>query len=226
MTSIGCIIILLLSIFNKSGNYLHIIARIWARSILFISNIKVVVKGNSNIDLTGPNIYLSNHQSNIDVIILLAHLPIQFRWLAKKELFTIPIFGSVLRNAGYISVDRSNPRSAYQSLKKAAKIIKSGVSVTIFPEGTRSNDGSIKPFLNGGFILAIDSGVPVVPLVISGTHNIMPKKTKVIKPGKVILEIKNSIDTCDYTRKTKEVLSKKVREIICDAFYQIQKEGL
>ncbi len=195
----------------------HNVARMWAKSILIASRIKVTVKGSSNIDPDKPYIYMPNHQSNFDIPVLLAYLDVQFRWLAKAELFKIPIFGSAMKNAGYISIDRSNRKSAFKSLAKAAEIIK-GVSVLIFPEGTRSLDGKIRDFKKGGFVLAVDSGVPVVPVIIYGTRAIMPKKKMYIRPGNVVLEILEPVETSSYTRKNKDDLLEKIRGIICESF--------
>jgi 1-acyl-sn-glycerol-3-phosphate acyltransferase len=212
------IVVIVLSFFVRSGNPMHKIAQFWAKSILVVSRIKVSVKGMSNIDLAGPYIYMSNHQSNFDIPVLLGHLAVQFRWLAKVELFKIPIFGRAMRKAGYISIDRYNRESAFQSLKVAAKKIKKGKSVLIFPEGTRSRDGKIRPFKKGGFVLAIDSGVPIVPVVIKGTYAIMTKGKFRVNPGHVSMIIHKPIDTSAYTRETKDALMEGVRRVICDGF--------
>jgi 1-acyl-sn-glycerol-3-phosphate acyltransferase len=134
------------------------------------------------------------------------------------ELFKIPIFGRAMRKAGYISIDRYDRESAFKSLDVAAKKIKNGVSVLIFPEGTRSRDGKIRPFKKGGFVLAIDSGVPIVPVVIKGTHVIMTKGKFRVNPGYVSMVIHKPIDTSVYTRETKEALIESVRRVICDGF--------
>ena len=210
------ILVIVLSFFVRSGNPLHKIARFWGKSILVVSGVKVCVKGLSNIDLSAPYIYMPNHQSNFDIPVLLGHLTVQFRWLAKKELFKIPIFGRAMRKAGYISIDRYDRESAFKSLDVAAKKIKDGVSVLIFPEGTRSRDGKIRPFKKGGFVLAIDSGVPIVPVVIKGTHAIMTKGKFRVNPGHVSMVIHKPIDTSVYTRETKEALMESVRRVICD----------
>jgi len=212
------IIVIIISFFSKKGNICHKLARAWAWSILAASRIKVTVKGLSNIDSLGSCIYMPNHQSNFDIPVLLAHLKVQFRWLAKIELFKIPIFGYAMKRAGYISIDRSNRKSAFKSLKRAARIIREGVSVIIFPEGTRNLENNIALFKKGGFVLAVDSGVPIVPVIIHGTREIMPKKKLFIQTRDVILEIKKPIETKDYTRKTKEDLMEKVRQIISDSF--------
>ncbi len=212
------VVVIVLSFFVRSGNPMHKVARFWGRSILVVSGVKVSVKGLSNVDLTAPYIYMPNHQSNFDIPVLLGHLKVQFRWLAKMELFKIPIFGRAMRKAGYISIDRNNRQSAFESLKVAADKIKSGISVLIFPEGTRSLDGRIRPFKKGGFVLAIDSGVPIVPVVITGTRAIMPKGRFRVYPGQVSMVIHKPIDTSIYTRKTKESLMENVRRVICDNF--------
>ena len=200
------LLVIFISFFIRSGNPVHRIARFWGRSILMVSRIKVSVKGMSNIDRSQSYIYMSNHQSNFDIPVLLGHLKIQFRWLAKMELFKIPIFGQAMRKAGYISIDRNNRESAFESLKTAARKIKNGVSVVIFPEGTRSRDGKVRAFKKGGFVMALDAGVPIVPIVITGTSSIMTKGHLRINPGKVNMIIHPPIPTSTYTRETKQEL--------------------
>ena len=217
-TLVAGTLVIVLSFFVRSGNPLHKIARLWGKSILVVSRVKVCVKGLSNIDPASPYIYMPNHQSNFDIPVLLGHLPVQFRWLAKMELFKIPVFGRAMRKAGYISIDRHHRESAFESLKVAANKIKSGVSVLIFPEGTRSWDGNIRPFKKGGFVMAIDSGVPIVPVVITGTRAIMPKGKFRVYPGHVSMVIHKPIGTSTYTRETKEALMESVRRVICEKF--------
>jgi 1-acyl-sn-glycerol-3-phosphate acyltransferase len=206
------------SFWDRSGKFPHLIARIWAKSILFVSRIKVAVRGNSHIDPSKSYIFMSNHQSNFDIPVLLSHLKVHFRWLAKAELFKIPLFGAAMKRAGYISIDRTNRASAIKSINRAAEIIREGVSVIIFPEGTRSRDGHIRPFKKGGFVLAIDSGVAIVPVVLHGTRRIMPKGRLHILSGNVLVEIHEPIETSGYTRKDKDDLMNKVRNTICEAF--------
>ncbi len=206
------------SLLDRKGELPHKVSRIWARSILVATRVKVSVKSLSNIDPSQSYIYMSNHQSAFDIPVLLAYLPVQFRWLAKAELFKIPIFGFAMRRSGSISIDRSSLRSAVFSLKKAAETIKKGVSVIIFPEGTRSRDGNIIPFKKGGFVLAVEAGVPVVPVIIHGTRSIMSKNRLRIKPGQVVLEIGIPIETSQYNRKNKDELMERVRQVIIESF--------
>lgn len=217
-TAFFSVLVVIFSFIRNDDNVLHRIGRLWARSILLISGVEVIVRGSENIDPRKSYIYMSNHQSNYDIPVLLAHLKVQFRWLAKSELFRIPVFGRAMEKAGYISIDRSNRKSAFLSLKMAAAKIRQGVSVMIFPEGTRSREGNIGAFKKGGFVLAVDAGVPIVPVVIHGTWTIMARTGLSIRPGTVTLEILKPIETETYNRKTKDLLLEVVRQKIIDAF--------
>ena len=211
-------VVIVVAFFSRDGNAPHLVARAWARSILFVSGVQVHINGLENLDIDGSFILMPNHQSNFDIPVLLGCLPVQFRWLAKAELFKIPIFGRGMRGCGYISIDRSNRKSAFQSLSEAAAKIRNGVSVLIFPEGTRSWDGKILPFKKGGFVLSVDAGVPIVPIVIFNTGSIMPKGKLLIRTRSVRMDILKPISTSDYTRKTKDDLMDTVRNTICSAF--------
>ena len=216
-------IAIIVAFFSRTGNPVHIIARIWSKSILFVSGIEVDVTGLANIDPGKSYIYMANHRSNFDIPVLLSCLPIQFRWLAKAELFKIPIFGRAMRGAGYVKIDRSNRESAFRSIDEVAAKMKNGVSVIIFPEGTRSQDGSVKPFKKGGFVMAVDTGAPIVPIILRGTRSIMTKGSWRIHPDKVALFIEKPIDTSEFSRETKEDLIKKVRGVICEVFEKGKK---
>ena len=210
--------VILVALFSRNGNMPHLIARAWARSILIVAGTPVSVEGIENLKIDGSVILMPNHQSNFDIPLLLGCLPVQFRWLAKAELFKIPIFGRGMRGCGYISIDRSNRKSAFRSLAEAAQKIRNGVSVLIFPEGTRSWDGEIQSFKKGGFVLSVDAGVPIIPIVISGTRAVMPKGKLLIRKQTIGMKILAPIATSDYTRKTKDDLMVLVRDTICKAY--------
>ena len=212
------ILAILMSLLLPTSDPVHLVARIWARSIMVASGISVDVRGAAEIDPNRSYVYMSNHLSNFDIPVLLAYLPVQFRWLAKAELFRIPIFGRAMRGAGYISIDRFNRESAFASIDEAADRIRQGVSVMIFPEGTRSRDGNLQSFKKGGFVLAVDSGVPIVPLVIQGTQTIMPKGSRLIYPNPVTLTICPPIETTGYSRDTKEQLMMSIHKVIGDHY--------
>ncbi len=214
----------LAAFFSRTGNFPHLIARVWARSILFASRIKVTVNGTSNIDPDRSYIFMPNHMGDFDIPVILGWLPVQFRWLAKAEIFKIPIMGRAMKGCGYISIDRTNRKKAFKSLNAAGQTIKNGASVLIFPEGTRSPDEKIKPFKKGGFVLAVEHDIPIIPVIIHGTWSIRPKGRFIIKPQNVLMEIKPAVETYDYTRKKKDELLEKLRNIICDSFYEKLQE--
>jgi 1-acyl-sn-glycerol-3-phosphate acyltransferase len=217
-TAFFAILAIIVSFFTRTGNPVHIVARIWSQSILMVSRVHVSVKGLSNIEPDKSYVYMANHQSNFDIPVLLGYLPVQFRWLAKAELFKIPVFGRAMLGAGYVKIDRFNRQSAFASINKAARRMKDGVSVMIFPEGTRSKDGSIRQFKKGGFVMAIKSGVPIIPVVLRGTWPIMAKSSLRINRGDVEMEIAKPIDTSGYSMETKEELMEKVRTVIRQKF--------
>ncbi|MFC1840307.1 lysophospholipid acyltransferase family protein [Thermodesulfobacteriota bacterium] len=226
-TLVMCICAIFTSLFSRTGNAPHIIGRFWGKSILWASGIKVNVKGLSNLDFSGPCVFMCNHQSNFDILVLFAELPAQFRWIAKAELFKIPLFARAMRGAGYVSIDRHNRTSAIKSIGVAAEKIRNGVCVMIFPEGTRSPDGKIGKFKKGGFYLALDAGVPIVPLVINGTWSIMQKDSLKITPGNVQLSILPPIDTSVYSEDNRDELIKKLNDEICSEFEsnKLRSEG-
>ncbi|MFO7715233.1 lysophospholipid acyltransferase family protein [Desulfosarcina sp.] len=217
--------VIVCSFFSRTGNGPHLLARFWANSILWVSRVKVTVSGIEKLDPRRSYIYMPNHQSNADIPLLLGRLPVQFRWLAKAELFKIPVFGRAMRGVGYISIDRSNRKSAFESLERAARTIRNGTSVLIFPEGTRSRDGRILPFKKGGFVLSVDSGVPIVPIIIRGTRDIIPKGRFMIRPAPVTMQILDPVETSGYSRKTKDALLERIRTILIDNFEKESRES-
>lgn len=161
------------SLFDSSGRIYSWHARLWARLALALNCVRVSISGAEHLP-DGPVIFMSNHQSNFDILSLLAALPRQIHWIAKKELFEIPVFGPSMRRGGYIPLDRGDGRKALQSMDEAAATIHQGKSVVLFPEGTRTPDGNLLPFKRGGFILARKADVPVIPVTINGSGRINP----------------------------------------------------
>jgi 1-acyl-sn-glycerol-3-phosphate acyltransferase len=161
------------TLFDSSGRFYAWHARLWGRLGLALNLVKVTVSGAEHLP-DGPIIFMSNHQSNFDILSLLAAMPRQFYWIAKKELFEIPVFGHSMRRGGYIPLDRGDGRKALHSMDEAAAAIQQGKSVVLFPEGTRTPDGNLLPFKRGGFILALKADVPVIPVTINGSGKINP----------------------------------------------------
>lgn len=202
------------SIFPDADNKIHKVASLWAKILLELSNTKVKLIGQENILRGKPQIFMANHQSDFDVLISLAYIPVQFRWIAKKELFSVPIFGAAMRSAGYIEIDRSNREKALQSLDEAALRIRRGKSIMTFPEGTRSREGEIKPFKHGTFYLAMKSGVPIVPVSIIGSGRIMQKRSLRIKPGQIKIVIGKPIEVSNFDIEKRQELIEIVRNEI------------
>ena len=183
-------------------------AHYWARFLGFFSGMKVETAGLKNIPLNQPLILVANHQGAADIPVLLAYLPVRFRFAIKKELFKIPLFGWYLRQAGYFPIDRQVILSAYKTLDQIIGILKTGESVMIFPEGTRSRDGSLGKFKRGSLMAALKSGAPVVPIAIDGSYNIMPKGTYLVNPSRIKLSVGKPIyitDEKEYDQKVEEV---------------------
>jgi 1-acyl-sn-glycerol-3-phosphate acyltransferase len=218
----------LFPLLSPGENKVHKIANLWARILLWLTSTQVDVIGKENVLMDKPQIFMANHQSDFDILIVLAHIPGQFRWIAKKELFKIPIFGKAMRNAGYIEIDRQNHEKALKSLDEAAQKIREGKSVVTFPEGTRSIDGKIRPFKQGMFHLAIRAGVPIVPISIIGASKIMPKRTLKVKPGRITMIIDRPVDVSGYTLETRGELIERIRHIIVSNFENqvgLRKDG-
>lgn len=200
--------------FDRRGHVIHRYARWWGWLILKANGVRVKVQGTEYLDDRRPCIYVCNHQGSFDIFSLLAYLRVPFRWLAKAELFKIPILGWAMRTAGYISLDRSAKKKAYQSMELAARKIKEGTSVVIFPEGSRSLDGALQLFMNGGFTLAIKAGVPVCPVAIAGSWQIMPRTTLRIKKGNIGIIISEPIETKGLTMQDRRPLMQQAEDLI------------
>ena len=210
--------------FDRKGKVGHYYAKLWGKVALLANGVKVRIEGMGHLNGKGPYIFMSNHQGSYDIFALLGHLPYQFKWLAKKELFSIPFFGWTMAAVGYISIDRGGTRDTVEAMNEAAQKIRDGMSVVIFPEGSRSPDGSIQPFKKGGFTLAIKSKVPIVPVAISGSRAIMPKDKFTATSGEIRILVGHPIETENSALKDRELLMKKVRETISKNFRSISQE--
>ncbi|MFQ5560304.1 MAG: lysophospholipid acyltransferase family protein [Nitrospinota bacterium] len=204
---------LFLSLFAKSQT-IHKISGLWARLICKISGVRVEIKGKENINPRGPQIFLANHQGFFDIFAIAGFFNVPFIWFAKKGLFFIPLVGSAMSKAGYISVDRSKPLSSARSLKTAVRRLRSGMSIVIFPEGTRTVDGSVSKFKKGSLFLAIKSRVPIVPVTIAGSYEVLKKGSMLIRPGKIIIQLGPPISTESLTKTGEVELLENIYETI------------
>jgi 1-acyl-sn-glycerol-3-phosphate acyltransferase len=189
------------TLFDSSGRLYAWHAHLWARLSLALNMVKVTVQGSEHLP-DGPVIFMSNHQSNFDILSLLAAMPRQFYWIAKKELFEIPVFGQSMRRGGYIPLDRGDGRKALQSIDEAAATIHQGKSVVLFPEGTRTRDGNLLPFKRGGFILARKANVPVIPVTINGSGKINPANQIRLYSGNITITLHPPIIVPSELRKS------------------------
>ena len=215
-----CIILAVTASIVSGASLAHSIATLWGKVALLLGGVRIEVEGKEFIPAERPAIFMANHQSNFDIPILYAMLPIQFRWLAKKELFDIPFFGFAMKRAGYIPVDRADRKKAIASMGDAADRIRQGVSVIIFPEGTRSLDGNLLPFKKGGFMLALESGIPIIPIGISGSIDLMQKQSLRIQGGVVRLRFFPPIETAERTAEDRDRLMEEVHAAIDSAVDQ------
>lgn len=202
------------SFFDRDGALYHRHARGWSRVGLRLAGIKLAVAGAEKVP-AGPVIFMSNHQGNFDILALFLAIPQRFSWIAKEELFRIPVFGHSMARAGYIPLNRGGDgRRAMKSVEAAAATIRGGRSVVIFPEGTRTFDGALLSFKKGGFLLAGKAGVPIVPLTINGSMRINPKTRLELRPGTIGISFAEPIPAAGAAGKDRERLMEEVRQAI------------
>jgi 1-acyl-sn-glycerol-3-phosphate acyltransferase len=203
------------SFIDSGGRIQHACSRIWARMILWTSRVRVNVTGVQNVKPGRPYVLCANHQSHMDIPILLAGLPFQFRFAAKKELFGYPFLGWHLRRSGHLSINRENPHAAVKSLRDGAGVIEKGTPVLIFPEGGTSRDGAIKPFKGGGFMLAARSNAEVVPVTIRGSRAVLAPVTYHVRGGTVDVVIGEPISS---TGRSTSEWAERVRDEVLTTF--------
>ncbi len=194
-------------VFRWPAGRVHIFPRWWGRVLCRAAGVKVEINGLDHLNDQGPYIFAANHQSQFDIFAIQGYFPFDFRWLAKKELFEVPLFGQAMHRAENIPVDRAHSRQAVKSLDEAAQRIADGTSVIIFPEGTRSHDGSLLPFKAGAMVLAIKAKVPVVPVAITGSYEVMPMRSLLPRPGRIRIRIGEPFATSGYDLKQKHELA-------------------
>lgn len=207
---LSCIAILSMLI-SPRGRYIMPIARSWSRSIFAAAGVRHLVLRRDRIDWSRNYLFLTNHQSQFDILALVLAIPISFRVIAKRILFLIPAFGWVLYLAGFIAIDRTNRERAIRSLDRAAERVRAGLSLLIFAEGTRGTGDTLLPFKKGPIVLGLKAGVPIVPIAVRGGRHVLPKGTLRFQPGTIEVIFGDPIPTRDYTYDTRESLMKRVR---------------
>ena len=174
----------------------------------------VQVKGRQHVKKGQSYIIMSNHQSHFDILAIYGHWGWQFRWVMKQELRKVPGLGYGCASVGHIFIDRSNREKAIASLKAAKPLLVGGTSVMFFPEGTRSRDGRMLPFKKGGFMMALDLNLPILPVTIRGSRHVLPGKKKMLLPGLIHIQIHEPIDVSAYGHEKRDQLMQDVRTVI------------
>ena len=220
-TTVSALMALIGGIFNHYSKYATAVFRTWARSLVWAAGIKLEVTGLENVEPDESYILIANHQSHMDIPVLTWGLPIPQRIIAKKELFKIPFLGWGMKAVGMLSIDRSNRKQSFETLKEAEEIIKTyRLSILAFPEGTRSDDGKIHPFKKGPFVLAINTGLPLLPVSVSGTRKIIPKGKISLRAGRVKVHIHPPVATKNLNLGDRNKLVEKVQSIIEKGFIE------
>lgn len=205
------------STFDASGRWQHATARTWARSLLWIGGIRTEVSGLEHLIRDRPCVLVCNHASYMDIPVVFARLPMQFRILAKEGLFKFPFLGWHLRRSGHLPVARGTAAGAMKSLLRAADVVRRRHPVFIFAEGGRSMDGPLQPFLPGAFFLAIRAQVPIVPMALSGTRAVLPPHSMDLHPGRVGLAILPPVETAGLGKQDVEALTARIHAQIAAA---------
>jgi 1-acyl-sn-glycerol-3-phosphate acyltransferase len=205
-----------LGVEDKPNGIYDKIPRWWSRSVMWAAGIKVQVHGLENGDGTEPRIFASNHVSWFDVAALAKVLP-RYKFVAKAELFKVPIFGRAMRAAGMVEIQRDNRKAAFGAYEVAAERIRQGNSVVVFPEGTRGHAYPLRPFKKGPFVLAIAAGVPIVPIIVHGTIEIMRKGSFRVHPGTIDIHLLEPVSTTTVDYDHREALMQTVRTRMANA---------
>lgn len=203
---------------STTGNLAFSISKLWAFFMLAITGVHPQIKNKDKINPGKSYIIISNHQSHFDILALVTRLGIQFRWIIKQELRTIPLFGYALYAARNIFIDRSNHAQAMQSIQDGVDRLPPGVGVMFFAEGTRSPDGQIHEFKKGGFVMAVEKGLPILPVSVNGSRKVMPKQSLAFTPGPIEVIVADPIETKGYTHDDLPELMQRTRQVIMDNF--------
>lgn len=208
--------VIIIASFNKTGRIPYKFARLWSWLVVKTNRIKIRIEGREKLQRGSSYIFMSNHASNLDPPVIAYTLEQTLRFVAKKSLTKIPVFGTAIRLARMIVIDRNDAQGAREAINRAVRDLSGGISAFFFAEGTRSLDGRLQKFKKGGVMLALKTKLPIVPVTIIGSYELLPKKAIRIKPGVVRVIISDPIDTKDYTEDDRDVLLEKVRSVISE----------
>jgi len=210
---------LISSLFDREGRIQHGFARLWSWLILHTIFCPVRLTGLDRLDRSRPHVFAANHVSALDIPVLYNYLPFQFRIIAKKELFRYPFMGWHLRRSGQIPIDRDSALASMRSLTRGVDSLRHGMPLVVFPEGGRSPNGQIQPFMSGAFYIAIKAGVDVIPMAVVGTYQVLPMNTYHIRPGPIELVLGEPILTAGLGPRDMDVLAACVQKAVEDLYY-------
>ena len=213
-TVILALVIIAISPFDRKGNLVHYIGKFWSLLNIYSSGTRLAIKGREKIEKGRSYIVMSNHQGLVDPWVLIGKLPLQLRWTIKPEVKKMPIFGYALEQMGHIYVGGRKRKDIALTLEAAVQKIRQEASVVFFPEGTRSKDGNLQKFHKGGAVIAIRSGVPILPVTVNGSRFVLPKGTLALMPGKIQVVVGDPIDPGRFDENRKDELMAVVKSAI------------
>jgi 1-acyl-sn-glycerol-3-phosphate acyltransferase len=206
---------------RRAGEF---IVQLWSRVFLWVPPVSYTVTGTEHVQPGTQYFFLANHLSNFDVPLLFRAIPTPIRYLAKKELYKIPVFAQALKVAGIVKIDRGAGATSYKAINEGvARAKENGYSLIVFPEGTRSRDGALHPFKKGAFRMAISTGLPVVPVTVNGTWDVWPPGSKLFYKGHANVEIHEPIETAGLTAKDIDALRTQVYAIVDKQFHVLHQ---
>jgi 1-acyl-sn-glycerol-3-phosphate acyltransferase len=201
------------ALLDRSGRLPHRIGRLWGRGLLAVLGVRTTVTGLEHLP-AGPAVYAANHSSMLDIPIAFATLSADFRFIHKRSLHLLPLIGWYLLLAGHVAIDRANPFRAHKSLEAAARCLRGGTSVTVFPEGTRSRRQQVERFKRGTIVLALDAGVPLVPVSLDGVKRVIPRGILSLRAGEVRVRVHAPVATDTSVASEAEELAERIRQIV------------
>ena len=206
--------IVCLALFSRRGRAPYAVGKLWARLILKTNRVRLEISGREKIDPDRSYVFMANHSSHLDSPAIALAIPNTLRFIGKFSLSRIPVFGPAARRAGVIFIDRGQSRKAVATLNRTVTALTNGIGTLFFAEGTRSPDGRLLPFKKGGVMLALQTGLPIVPVTVTGSHALFPKGQRFIRPGSMRVEIGDPIEVNGYTLADRDRLLQRVRTII------------
>ncbi len=208
--------IVLLALFSRSSRAPYAVGKLWSRCILRTNRVRLETIGLDKIDSGRSYVFIANHASHLDPPAIAVAIPNTLRFIGKSSLARIPVFGPAARRAGVIFIDRDDSQKSVAALNRTVAALAGGVSTLFFAEGTRSPDGRLLPFKKGGVMLALQTGLPIVPVTVTGSFALFPKKQRFIRPGTMCVEIGDPIEVTRFTPADRDLLLQRVRMVIQD----------